>query len=491
MGIGSGYPAGSADCFLTSLWQEGTSSPSGKAHDRTYFSGAGFLMWVTPKILAAVAVISLVLVLAAPLHTLLIFDLLLAPLRRQTEISGVFLDQTDVIFAFLALGFVLRRRLTFREIRARVPYFWLWLLVGIGLSVAYLSADIHERHLTAFHRGVYQVYRSSWKPILYFPLAAILLNTAARSKQALVALVLAGDLCALMAIPQGMQGYRAWGPFGSGNTLGAVLIVPVLISFSKLVFPSTAREKWFYGVSLLIVVRAALYASSRGAFAGMLVGAAVILSFLAARSKGRGRLLRLVPAGLLMVLVLFAWKPDLLQRPNVRRAFTLTNPMEEETFQWRLEKRWDFYWQKALQQPWLGYGTDVDPSLKVSGAKTPHNSYLSLVVENGFPAAILYLWLVVLSLWRGLSFFRSQPASQESFNGLLFAAAILGILTHFMADSLIDIPQVSKPLWLLAGLSACLKPIQEEFEESPKPASAQTTAHADQSTVVAHARSSG
>jgi len=447
-------------------------------------------MWVTPKILAAIAVIALVLALAAPLHTLLIFDLLLAPLRKQTEIAGVMLDQTDVILAFLALGLVLRRRLTFREIRAQVPYFWLWLTVGIVFSVGYLSADINERHLTAFHRGAYQVYRSSWKPILYFPLAAILLNTAARSKQALVALVLAGDLCALIAIPQGMQGYRAWGPFGSGNTLGAVLIVPVVISFSKLVFPSTAREKWFYGVSLLIVGRAALYASSRGAFAGMLVGTAVILSFLAARSKGRGRLLRLVPAGLMVVLVLFAWKPDLLQRPNVRRAFTLTNPMEEETLQWRMEKRWDFYWEKALEQPWLGYGTDIDPSLQLSGAKTPHNSYLSLVVENGFPAAILYLLLIGLSLWRGLSFFRSQPPSQASFNGLLFAAAILGILTHFMADSLVSIPQVFKPLWLLAGLSACLKPLQEGVEGYPETASAQIPTHTEPSTVVAHARSS-
>ena len=80
----------------------------------------------------------------------------------------------------------------------------------------------------------------------------------------------AGDFCSVFAIPQGYQGFRAWGPFGTGNALGAMLIVPVVVSFAKLIFPHTPRERLFYGTSLLLMGGAALLDLSRGAFAGMM-----------------------------------------------------------------------------------------------------------------------------------------------------------------------------------------------------------------------------
>ncbi len=423
-------------------------------------------MIVSLKILAIVAGIGLVLILVAPLYSLLLLDLLLAPVQRHTELAGVLLDQTDLIFALLALGWVLRSRLGVREMRAQVPYFWLWVTLGGLLSLVYLTAPINQPYLTAFHRAVYQVYRASWKPILYFPLAAILLNTLGRSQLAVATVVLAGDFCSLYAIPQGYEGFRAGGPFPTGNTLGAVLIVPFVAAFAKLVFPHTIRQRWFYGGSLLLCGRALLFARSRGAFAGVLAGILLILAFLALRSTGRSRLLRLFPVAIGLVLLVFALKPDVMQRPNVQRLLTLSDPMEERTMQWRVENRWNFYWEKSWEKPWLGHGTDIDRSLvKISGAKTPHNSYLSLVVENGYPTAILYLLLLSLSIARSLKFYRSQSTTPGGLQGLLLAAGIVGILVHFMADSIINLPYVSKTLWLFAGLAASL-PMVAQAEES-------------------------
>ncbi len=45
-----------------------------------------------------------------------------------------------------------------------------------------------------------------------------------------------------------------------------------------------------------------------------------------------------------------AIKPDVLDRPTVRRAFTIGNPMEENTMQWRINNRWGFFWEKALRE---------------------------------------------------------------------------------------------------------------------------------------------
>ena len=148
--------------------------------------------------------------------------------------------------------------------------------------------------------------------------------------------------------------------------------------------------------------------------------------------------------------------------------------------QWRMENRWSFYWEKAWTKPWLGHGTDIDRSLvEISGAKTPHNSYLSLIVENGFPTAIIYLLLLFLSMARSLNLYRRQLITPEALHGLLLTAGIVGILVHFMADSIINLPYVSKTLWLFASLAASLpraaRADHVEIEESGQVAGTNTT----------------
>ncbi len=230
----------------------------------------------------------------------------------------------------------------------------------------------------------------------------------------------------------------------------------------------------FYGVSCLLLGRVLLFSGSRGAVAGVVAGLAVMFWFLFAQYKGRVRLLRLIPAGLIALLLLFALKPDLLNRPTVRRALTLTNPMEENTLQWRMEERWGFYWEKALTKPWIGHGSDIDPTIKEKGgAKTPHNGYLSLFVAYGYPAAILYLTFGVLGIVGGLRAYRSSSFTESSFQTLLVAAGLAGILVHNLADSLFThVPYVNRVYWLLAALGAtALGAMREETAPTEDPGS--------------------
>ncbi|MGB5398695.1 MAG: O-antigen ligase family protein [Thermoanaerobaculia bacterium] len=412
-------------------------------------------MRVSFYVLLAIAAVALLVALAAPLHYLLILNILLVPFQGQMQIAGVLLDPTDVVFAALAVGFTLRRRISFREIRRQVPYFWIWVALGILMSIAYLTAPLYQRHLTALHRAIYQVYRSAWKPILYFPLAALLLNSTSRSRQALTAVVLAGDICALMAIREGLLGMKAEGPFSSANSLGAALVVPFVISFGGLISRNSVKWRWFCGISLLLLVRALLYAGSRGAIAGSTAGVAAVLWLLFSQAKGRARLLRLVPAALVALLLLLAIKPDVMDRPTVRRAFTISNPMEESTMQWRINNRWGFFWEKALRSPWFGYGVDIDDTLTKGGARTPHNGYLSLLVTYGFPATALYLFLGGVGLWGGWRSYRGSRLTEISTHGLVIAAGLTGILTHNIAESVFtNTDWVNSIYWLLAGLGA-------------------------------------
>ncbi len=173
------------------------------------------------------------------------------------------MDPTDVVFAALAVGFTLRRRISFREIRRQVPYFWIWVALGILMSIAYLTAPLYQRHLTALHRVIYQVYRCAWKPILYFPLAALLLNSASRSRQALTAVLLAGDICALMALREGLQGMKACRPFQHRKQPGSCLgrSVRYFLRWPDL-SGTPVKWRWFCGISLLLLGRVLLYAGS-------------------------------------------------------------------------------------------------------------------------------------------------------------------------------------------------------------------------------------
>ena len=220
-------------------------------------------MPVSPGILLFVGAIALAILLLGPLYNLLFLDLLLVPLQGQTQIAGILLDPTDVTFAVLIAGLLLRGRLTPGKMRRDVPFFWLWASLGALASIAYLLAPLYQQHLTAFHRIIYQVYRAAWKPILYFPLAALLLSNPVLVRKTLWVIVLAGDICALIALPEGLQGLKAEGPFGTGNSLGAALIAPFVISFGMVISTRAPRAKVGYGVSFLLLGRVLLYAGSR------------------------------------------------------------------------------------------------------------------------------------------------------------------------------------------------------------------------------------
>ncbi len=242
-------------------------------------------MRVSPTVLVAVSAVAFPLALTAPLYSLLLLDVLLVPFQGQTQIGGVLLDPSDVIFAALTFGILVRKRLTFREVRKQVPFFGVWITLGLLMSVAYLTADKYQEHLTAIHRIIYQVYRFGWKPILFYPLAALFLNSIKGTRHALTAVVLAGNICALMALPQGLRGVKAVGPFGSGNSLGAALVVPFVICFGSIILETSRRSRWFYGLSLLLLGRVLLWAGSRGATAGAAVGTCAVVAVLLAGSR--------------------------------------------------------------------------------------------------------------------------------------------------------------------------------------------------------------
>ncbi|MBV8200800.1 MAG: O-antigen ligase family protein, partial [Acidobacteria bacterium] len=413
------------------------------------------------------------LAMAAPFQLLLMLDLALVFVPGQWLIAGVRVDPGDLVIAGLLLAILLRGRLGGQ--RSLPPPFAvaLWLALGLTLSAAYLVAPINQDILQGAARIAYQLYRYCWKPILYLPLVALLLGRASRAWWVLEAVLVGGDVCAALGLREGLQGLRAQGPFDSPNTLGALMVVPMLIAIAGLISERSRWRKALYLGSLLLLGRVMLYSGSRGALMAVCLGTAMLLWQAVRRQPGRRRLRRLAPWVLAAAALAIAVRPGLLRGPNVQRFLTITHPMEEDTFQWRMKERWPHFWAMVEAHPWFGTGTYVDLSLGPSG-NTPHNGYLAIAVMSGLPALGLYLALGAMALYRVLRRLKRSrrppplalassggvrapsPAGTEGTDWLLdalTAAALAGLLVHNFDDTVVLLPTIGKEFWLLIGLA--------------------------------------
>jgi O-antigen ligase len=404
--------------------------------------------------IAIALVVAGLAVRAEPL-TLLAASPVLAPFSDQWQLGGVWVDSSDLVLAALAVVLVLRPA-AFRS-RKRVPGFGTWFALGLLACAAYVAAEQNQKYITDPVRLAYQLYRYCWKPLLFYPLTAMLLRDRADFERVLMASVLGAVLCSVSAISQGYAGARATGPFGSWNTMGGVLVLPLMACLLWLVEPPSRRARWLSGIAALVMVRALLFSGSRGAMVSVLAGGSVLVSGLRATSRGRQRIRQLATVAMLILVGITLVRGNPLERPTVKR-FVAGDAEEQEqgsNLQWRREQRWPHFLEQVRRHPWLGVGTDIDLSLGDSG-NTPHNGYLSIAVTSGVPALVLFLLLVANTLREGR--FASRRAREEWQRPVAVAvsAALVSVLVHNLVDCTFLQPAVSPSFWMFAAMAARL-----------------------------------
>ena len=397
-------------------------------------------------LLLIVGAVVVALTLRSQPHRLLILDLILVLFPGGWTVAGILVNPTDIVFVGIAV-MLLRRR----DWKAEVPLLRLWILLGVLQSLAYVHAPHNHQYLTDPLRATYQLYRYCWKPILYYPICVILLADKRRPlAQVILSLLIVADITSVQGIAQGLDGLRASGPFDGTNALGGALVTPLLLASLFLVRGDVGGSRLFYGVSTLLMVRALIFSNSRGAFVATLVGALLCAAGLLTTARGRGMVFRTAGAGVLLVFLLLAVRPDALEGPNVQRLTTVTAGTEVGNFQWRREKRWPFFWKKVKDNPLFGVGTEVDFALGPD-MNTPHNGYLALALVHGIPAASLFLIFALLAMKAGVRAFRRSRDAWERAFGLGAGASLLGLLVHNVVDATLLMPFVASLFWMLVA----------------------------------------
>jgi O-antigen ligase len=390
------------------------------------------------------------MILAVPTHWLIGLGFIIQIRQDTWSAGGVLFDSIDVSLAFLALAMAVRGLPHRASLKRPIPRLIPWALLMGFLSAAYATSPDGSPYMTDPVRIAYQLYRYGIRFGIFYPAACLLLDTPRKFDHVLTAIVLAADASALMSLGQGYSGQFATGPFATKNILGSVLAVPLVIVFADIL---SGRRSLVRLLSAPLLIRSALFASSRGAFAGVLVGTVVAWALMY-RGRIRTRLGAIMAIAVLATAVGLLAKPDLLQRPTIARLWT-TVDLDQDTLVWRTTERWPHFLARTWKHPWLGWGTNVDETLGKS-ANTPHNGYLSLAVTFGFPALALYLLfsgLALLDAWKASSPRRDHD---ERICASILAGGIACILTHNMVDSVIMLPFAGGELWVFAAFAARL-----------------------------------
>jgi hypothetical protein len=407
------------------------------------------------------------LAFAAPLYVILAGDVIVSIFPWVWQPGGTWVDLRDVVFAALALGLILRWIRAHDTVPRFIPYLWLWITYGLLGSMTYLTLPENQSYLTGPAAVAYQLYRYCWKGILYYPLTVLLLVGERPRTLVVVAVLIAADVCALEAVSQGYSGLAVQGPFGEKNSLAAVMLIPIVLALMEILDPTSRRSGVFYLciASAGLTTRALMISGSRSALVAGVVACGVFLWGAVRIPSVRPRVTRLATVTTLLIAVVFSWNPDLSSRPALQR--TLSVSTEDGNLQWRLEERWPYFWAKALKRPWLGWGTDVDLSLGAN-TNTSHNGFLAIAVKRGFPAALVFVVLMLLGLRDGMRTYGSAESPKKRLLGLAVGAGVVGLIIHNTVEDSFDIPFVSIAYWTLLAIGA-VEARQQVVQRSGEP----------------------
>lgn len=393
------------------------------------------------------------------LRVIVLLDVALIPFSLTWGLGGdqsrpgseVSLGSSDVLIALLVAGLFPQLGLVVRYVRA-MPYRLTWLAYVTLVCIAYLVAPTNQQYFNSALGVAYQLYRYCCK----WPLAYIIVGMFARPLMARGALPLvltaSTDCAAVIAIQQGFQGLRASGPFGHPNELGAFLLVPLFLAGSSFFMEKGRGLRLFYLLSALLQLRAFMFTESRGAWLSFAAGS-LVAALLLARSKRGRRVLGSMCAGVFGILVLVPLiKPDFAKTEFAQRVFSLHDPTEAGTFEWR-EERWKHFLPMVLANPLLGVGECEDRSLTDETARTPHNGYMARALVSGIPAMLILVCFGVHAVRRAVRRFGrvSDPAAKAM--ALATACGLFSLAVHNFVDSSIEFNPVMKLFWVLVGLS--------------------------------------
>jgi|GEM_PF-653364 len=326
--------------------------------------------------------------------------------------------------------------------------------------------------------------------LVYFVVAA-LVNTLAQFRRtyfvlAAAALVLACLTLAFGVTEDGRLGLGR-GRFGNPNDLGQILLMS--LPFWWFIAARPAAKAWrrcFAWLAVVPVLITIVKTGSRGA----LIATVALMFVLLLRSSLRHKV-QLSVAGIAVIIFAAVTLPAGLRaryftffevEPQSAMRPILEEPEEELTAAASAQARWQLLRDSIVltaENPFFGVGPGVFDvaqdiySRRVLGVKGrwqhTHNSYTEMSSENGIPAFVLYLLLIVF-VWRAATIRkpRHERLSQRQ-QDVSEASYVLRLsLFVFCISALFGSFAYHTQLFVLAGLAMALERVSHREFQAPQ-----------------------
>ncbi len=187
--------------------------------------------------------------------------------------------------------------------------------------------------------------------------------------------------------------------YGGLDNNGAALLLATGLPLTYCFAVSRSREWWVKALRwasvplAALIVHAVLMSYSRGA---MLAGLAAVVWLMI---QHRPRRQSVFAAVLLTIMV------SVLAGPQIRERFVSTRDFQQDASAQTRIASWQAAWAMAWDRPIFGFGVRNSPEyIKQYGegriAPTVHNQYLQVAADSGVPAALVYLAVLAVALWR-------------------------------------------------------------------------------------------
>jgi O-antigen ligase len=298
-------------------------------------------------------------------------------------------------------------------------------------------------------------------------LVLVMIWEVARTRGRLLSLLFAYVMGCYLAAFQTMWIYRQTGGslrrFAAGNVDPNDLAMTMALALPMAWYLAQAYHKpilrWICRGYLPVGVLALGLTGSRG---GLLCGmvALTIVPFTMTRLTP-GRMVMTISLIFLSGVLAAVYVPEKI----VQRLATTSTEVEDLSLGGRF-RLWKAGMKAFAEAPLMGYGTGgfiraITPTLG-SGAQVAHNSFISVLVEEGLIGLILYL-LMFLATYRAV---RRLPLLERRFGLVLLATVIVAMSPLTWEDR--------KSVWvvlaILVGLSAALRTVPGAGQAVPVPA---------------------
>lgn len=226
-----------------------------------------------------------------------------------------------------------------------------------------------------------------------------------------------------------------------GAVIAAHLAMLGVVSVYAILYKLNHEKRKKYYILLFLSILIVALTATRG---GLIAIAIVIIPYLFNILK-KLDFVKLI--GVLLSLSIFG--------VYIAKVLSIRNAQAMESEEFNASGRlvaWQFFYEKALEYPFMGWGlgsvtklTENEIENNLSAFVVPHNEFVRFSVDLGFFGAFIFLFLMILYLFKMGKFVKSKDY-------ILYIFMLFSFLVYACVDNLLSTFQYAIPFFLLLNI---------------------------------------